>query len=101
MPTLWAAAGAAGAEFWLGADQLARDIWSRIVWAPRLTLMIVAAGGRHRRRRSASPSAPLAGYLGGWVDAVLMRITDILPGVPSPDPGAGVVAALGPASRTR
>ena len=60
---------------WLGTDQSSRDIWSRIVYGSRTTLLIISM--------VAVSAAPIgiaigasAGYLGGWVDSVLMRLTD-------------------------
>jgi peptide/nickel transport system permease protein len=83
------------AEFWLGTDELGRDIWSRIVYGARITLMIVVL--------VAAISAPLglvigaiAGYLGGWADRVLMGITDILLSMPKLILALAFVAALGP-----
>ncbi|MEX2648769.1 MAG: nickel transporter permease [Alphaproteobacteria bacterium] len=84
-----------GAEHWLGTDQLGRDILSRIVHGSRLTLMIVTL--------VAIIVGPLglligtmAGYLGGWVDAVLMRATDIFLAFPRLILALAFVAALGP-----
>jgi peptide/nickel transport system permease protein len=83
------------AEFWLGTDELGRDIWSRIVYGARITLMIVVL--------VAAISAPLglvigaiAGYLGGWADRVLMGITDIFLSMPKLILALAFVAALGP-----
>ncbi|MGH6923089.1 MAG: ABC transporter permease [Propylenella sp.] len=79
----------------LGADELGRDIWSRIVFGARTTLTIVAL---------VTVTAPLfgmlmgtaAGYLGGWTDRVLMRITDIFMAFPRLILALAFVAALGP-----
>jgi peptide/nickel transport system permease protein len=84
--------GAAG--HLLGADQLGRDIWSRIVYGARTTLTIVAL---------VTITAPVfglligtaAGYLGGWTDRVLMRITDIFMAFPRLILALAFVAALG------
>jgi len=61
---------------WLGTDEFGRDVLSRLLYGARITLMIVVL--------VALIAAPIgllvgtaAGYLGGVVDAVLMRITDI------------------------
>ena len=80
--------------FLLGSDGLGRDIWSRIVHGASITLMIVAL---------VAITAPVmglmvgtaAGYLGGWVDAVLMRITDVFLAFPKLVLALAFVAALG------
>lgn len=83
------------AEHWLGTDELGRDIYSRIVWGARLTLTIVALVVV-----IVGPVGLLvgtiAGYAGGWVDTVLMRITDIFLAFPRLILALAFVAALGP-----
>jgi peptide/nickel transport system permease protein len=84
--------GAAG--HLLGTDELGRDIWSRIVYGARTTLTIVAL---------VTITAPVfglligtaAGFLGGWTDRVLMRITDIFMAFPRLILALAFVAALG------
>jgi peptide/nickel transport system permease protein len=79
----------------LGADELGRDIWSRIVYGARTTLYIVAL---------VTVTAPVfgliigtaAGYFGGWTDRILMRITDIFMAFPRLILALAFVAALGP-----
>ena len=76
----------------LGSDEFGRDIWSRI--GSRITLMIVVL---------VACTAPVfgllvgtvAGYLGGWPDMVLMRITDIFLAFPRLVLALAFVAALG------
>ena len=83
------------AEHWLGTDQLGRDIFDRIVWGSRITLYIVGL--------VAVLVVPIglvigvvAGYAGGIVDQVLMRITDIFLAFPRLILALAFVAALGP-----
>lgn len=79
----------------LGTDDQGRDILSRLIYGSRLTLYVVLL--------VAIIAAPIgllvgtvAGYAGGWVDAVLMRITDIFLAFPKLILALAFVAALGP-----
>lgn len=80
--------------FWLGTDDQGRDILSRLIHGSRLTLIVVILVGV-----IAAPIGLLvgtvAGYAGGWVDAVLMRITDIFLAFPRLVLALALVAVLG------
>ncbi|MEP6565878.1 MAG: ABC transporter permease, partial [Mesorhizobium sp.] len=86
---------APSAAHWFGTDDLGRDILSRIIFGSRWTLYVVIL--------VAVIAAPIgllvgtvAGYAGGWVDAILMRVTDIFLAFPKLILALAFVAALGP-----
>ncbi len=83
------------AEYWFGTDELGRDIYSRIVWGARITLYIVGLVGIIVVPIGLAIGT-LAGYLGGWVDNVLMRFTDIFLAFPRLILALAFVSALGP-----
>lgn len=78
----------------LGSDSLGRDILSRLIYGSRITLYIVSL---------VALMAPIvglfvgtaAGYMGGWIDVVLMRITDIFLAFPKLILALAFVSALG------
>jgi peptide/nickel transport system permease protein len=80
---------------WFGTDELGRDIYSRIIWGSRITLTIVALVVV-----IVGPVGLLvgtvAGYVGGWLDTVLMRVTDIFLAFPRLILALAFVSALGP-----
>ncbi len=86
---------AASAEHWFGTDGLGRDIYDRIVWGSRITLYIVGLVGIIVVPVGLVVGT-LAGYVGGAVDTVLMRITDIFLAFPRLILALALVAALGP-----
>src|SRR5258708_32703152 len=82
------------AHFLLGTDRLGRDLLSRIIYGSRSSVLIgLVAVGLGASFGIASGLA--AGYLGGWVDAVLMRFYDALLSFPAILLGIGVVSVLG------
>jgi peptide/nickel transport system permease protein len=95
LPVLADRLAAPGAQYWFGADELGRDIYSRILYGSRLTLLIVAL--------VIVTSAPIglvigavAGTYGGWIDRIFMRITDVFLAIPKLLLALAFVAALGP-----
>jgi peptide/nickel transport system permease protein len=69
-------------EFPLGTDDLGRDLLSRLIWGTRNTLTIALLANLVATAIGTAFGG-LAGYFGGWVDAVLMRFTEVLLAVPA------------------
>jgi peptide/nickel transport system permease protein len=70
------------AQHWFGTDQVGRDILSRVIYGARISplvalfvLLIACAIG--------IPLGIAAGYFGGWLDDVIMRVTDIVLAFPA------------------
>jgi peptide/nickel transport system permease protein len=80
---------------WLGTDDQARDILSRIIYGARITLGVVVLVSVIAMPIGLAVGT-IAGYMGGWTDAVLMRITDIFLAFPRLILALAFVAALGP-----
>lgn len=81
-------------EHWFGTDNLGRDVFSRVIIATRLDLAIsVAAVALSFAIGSVLGS--IAGYWGGWLDAVLNRLFDTIMAFPLFVLAMGIVAALG------
>ena len=64
-----------------GRDELGRDVLARLFWGARLSLAVGLVATLVSMVIGVSYGA-VAGYLGGWVDDVMMRIVDILYSVP-------------------
>jgi peptide/nickel transport system permease protein len=81
--------------FLLGSDSIGRDVLSRCLYGMRASwfaALVVIAGGV----LVGGLIGLIAGAAGGWIDNVLMRITDGFLALPAPVLAIAVVAALGP-----
>jgi peptide/nickel transport system permease protein len=72
---------APGTAFWFGSDDLGRDLFLRCVHAARISLMVGSAAMLVALLIGCGIGL-LAGYVGGWVDGILMRLVDVLMGLP-------------------
>lgn len=81
--------------FLLGTDSVGRDILSRVLYGARSSwfaaLIVVSVG-----LLFGGLVGLIAGTMGGWVDSLLMRITDAFLSLPAPVLAIAVVAAMGP-----
>ena len=86
---------APGAEFWLGSDNLGRDLYSRIVHGSRISLAVGIAstllGGV-----LGGLLGLLSGYVGGRTDLLLQRVMDVMQALPILVLALVLAAALGP-----
>lgn len=80
---------------WLGTDNLGRDIYSRIIYGARVSLMVGIAS-TFLGAFVGGIIGILSGYFGGWFDLITQRLMDILQGLPLLILALVMTAALGP-----
>ncbi len=92
-PPAWVAGGSA--QHWLGTDHIGRDVLSRLIFGARVSMIVgftavVFAGV------IGTALGILSGYFGGWVDQVIMRITDTWLALPALTFAIFLAAIVGP-----
>jgi peptide/nickel transport system permease protein len=85
---------APNSQYWFGTDQLGRDIFSRIMVGTRISLTVGLLAVAISLTIGVCVGS-VAGYLGGKVDAFIMRIMDIMLSIPSILLAIAFMAALG------
>jgi len=88
-----------GRAHWLGTDQFGRDLLTRVIYAIRVDLQIAVIATGISCIVGVMLGC-LAGYFGGWFDAVLGRAIDVLIAVPYLVLVLAAVAVLGPGTTT-
>jgi peptide/nickel transport system permease protein len=94
-PPFWQSGG--GEEHLLGTDHLGRDVLSRLIFGARVSMAVgftavIFAG------ILGTVLGILAGYLGGWVDQLIMRITDAWLAIPALTYAIFLAAVVGPSA---
>jgi peptide/nickel transport system permease protein len=92
-PPFWEAGGSA--RYLLGTDQLGRDVLSRLIFGARVSMVVgftavIFAGVL------GTALGIISGYLGGWVDQVIMRLTDTWLALPALTFAIFLAAIVGP-----
>ena len=73
---------APSAEHWMGTDDLGRDLFTRVLYGGRVSILIGLLAAIIGTGLGALVGA-LAGFYGGWIDGLLMRMTDAAYSIPT------------------
>lgn len=82
-------------EYWLGTDEVGRDMLSRMIYGARVSLIAAVQAVALALVLGVVPGL-LAGFFGGWVDMVISRITDALMSFPPLLLAIAIVGVFGP-----
>lgn len=80
---------------WLGTDSSGRDILSRLIWSARTTFTVVPLAVVSAFAAGILLGVP-AGYFGGWFDALVSRLSDVILAFPALIIYIILITALGP-----
>lgn len=90
-----ASLAAPGAAYWLGADFMGRDLFSRIIGGAQISLA-VGIGSTALGLAVGIPIGLASGYFGGWVDLTVQRLVDMMQALPLLVTALVMAASLGP-----
>src|SRR6187551_413828 len=94
--TSWGAIRKApSAQYWFGTDEIGRDVLSRVIWGTRASLLAGVVSVSISLLIGV-PVGMAAGFLGGWVDAAISRVTDAFLACPFLILAIALAAFLGP-----